>query len=441
MPVRMTIKPVSVARQRGAALLLLLMLIGVGVLAVFVTGLNRATQQLERDRITNEALAQAKAALIGYAASVDLSGSKRPGDLPCPDNHPLGDPMEGTPSLSCNISILSLGRLPWKKLGLPDLRDGSGERLWYAVSVNFKNDPRAGTLNSDTSGTITVRDPSGSIINDGTNLTAAIAVVIAPGSVLTRQDGFVQVRGLPGYGVAKNYLDISGGEDNANFVDNDTNGFIQGDIRDVANNVVLNDRLITITPNDLMPVLEKRVAAEALICLRDYAAKPQNKGHYPWAASMGSTLDFNDDSNVLFGRIPDTSTGFLNTKYDSGNVMTDTWTGACKISSTSGWWLNWKEQVFYALADGCKPVNPLPSGCSGPLLTVNPPSPSVNKEVVVFVAGRRLAAVNAGQPRSTPIDKGIVANYLEGQNATPLDNVFERSPITPIFNDVTVYAP
>jgi hypothetical protein len=27
-----------------------------------------------------------------------------------------------------------LGRLPWKTLGLPDLRDGDGERLWYAVS-------------------------------------------------------------------------------------------------------------------------------------------------------------------------------------------------------------------------------------------------------------------------------------------------------------------
>ncbi len=42
-----------VHNQRGAALMLLLLLVSVGALAVFVIGLNRATQQLERDRITN----------------------------------------------------------------------------------------------------------------------------------------------------------------------------------------------------------------------------------------------------------------------------------------------------------------------------------------------------------------------------------------------------
>ena len=33
---------------------------------------------------------------------------------------------------------LGSGRLPWKTLAIPDLRDGAGERLWYAVSVRFK---------------------------------------------------------------------------------------------------------------------------------------------------------------------------------------------------------------------------------------------------------------------------------------------------------------
>ncbi len=58
-----------------------------------------------------------------------------------------------------------LGRLPWKTLGLPDLRDAFGERLWYAVSSKHK-----GLLNCTVSpacldmgpeaalGTITVRD-------------------------------------------------------------------------------------------------------------------------------------------------------------------------------------------------------------------------------------------------------------------------------------------
>lgn len=444
----------SVTGQRGAALLLFLLLIGVGALAVFVTGLNRATQQLERDRITNEALAQAKAALIGYAASRDLSGSsKRPGDLPCPDNHPIGDPLEGSPSTPCNSN--ALGRLPWKKLGLPDLRDSSGERLWYAVSVNFKDSTATpcnpstgvGCLNSDTNGTITVRNHNGDFVNNGTDGTAAIAVVIAPGAALTREDGFVQARGPGEYGVAKNYLDIGGGEDNANFVDNDINGFIQGDIRNVAMNIILNDHLITISPSDLMPVLEKRVLGEVQICLTEYAIETSpfnNQGRYPWAVSLSAFPSYSDSSNVRFGRIPDTPFG--NTQTDSGTLhkMDDHWTGNCNIVSNSGWWPNWKEMVFYAVADAFKPVNldapPVPApgcGLTGTCLTVNPPSASANKQVVVLVAGRRLS----GQTRSINAYKVVISNYLEDQNATPVDDIFERSSTTSTFNDAAVYAP
>ena len=49
-----------------------------------------------------------------------------------------------------------IGRLPWKTFGLPDLRDGSGERLWYALSPNFRDNPSVSPLNSDTRGSITV---------------------------------------------------------------------------------------------------------------------------------------------------------------------------------------------------------------------------------------------------------------------------------------------
>ena len=57
-------------------------------------------------------------------------------------------------------------------------------------------------------------------------------------------------------------------------------------IRDAANNVIVNDRLLVITYQDLMPLLERRVAKEALNCLNLYAADPLNKGRYPWASSM-----------------------------------------------------------------------------------------------------------------------------------------------------------
>ena len=56
-------------------------------------------------------------------------------------------------------SNVYIGRLPWRTLGLPDLRDSSGERLWYAVSRQFARNPTCMPncpLTSDTLGQLTV---------------------------------------------------------------------------------------------------------------------------------------------------------------------------------------------------------------------------------------------------------------------------------------------
>jgi type II secretory pathway pseudopilin PulG len=430
-------------KLEGSALVMILIILGFAA-ALLVSAL-KSNPQIGRDKITSAALAQAKEALIGYAASVALTpgGGPRPGDLPCPD---IND--DGIAEASCGNASgstgqnLRLGRLPWKTLGLPDLRDGNGERLWYAVSNNFKKNTPTSILNSDTFGTITVRDSTGTIVNDGTGSTAAIAVIISPGSVLTRQDGVNQMRDVANANNPVNYLDIGNGEDNAAFVDSGSDGFINGDVRDVNNNIIVNDRVLAITYGNLMPILEKRVAGEALICLTEYAAKASNQGRYPWAAPLNplAVPSYADASGSRFGRIPDT---FAATKSDSGNVMDDSWTGSCNIGST-GWWLSWKEMVFFALADAYKPVSapmPVPACGTGTCLTVNPPSATVNKQVAVFVAGRRLAGVAGGQPRISNNDKGTITNYLENQNSTPLDEVFERSTITSTFNDATSFAP
>lgn len=457
--------------QHGSAILIILTIIGIGAAFLLVSALNKANSQIGRDKITAAALAQAKEALIGYAAGVDISNpGPRPGDLPCPDIN-----NDGSEEIGCGNAAgstgqnLRLGRLPWKSLGLPDLRDGYGERLWYAVSNNFKKKTRtictspgmAGCLNSDTSGTITVRDSNGNIIFDATGTTGVIAVIFAPGSSLTRQGSPAQqdrtcapcnaqevCTAAPPTNTPRcnpvNYLDIALGEDNANFQDSNTNGFIQGPVN-AAGATILNDRLLTITTGDLMPTIEKRVAGEALTCLTEYAAKLSNQGRYPWAAPLNPSAapNYSDASGSRFGRIPDTL--FTATKSDSGNVMDDSWTGNCRIISSSGWWLNWKEMVFFSLADAYKPVPapmPVPAcGTTGTCLTVNPPSATANKQVSVFVAGRRLAGVASGQPRTSNNDKGTITNYLENQNATPSDGTFERNAITPTFNDATAFAP
>src|SRR4029453_14573189 len=179
-------------------MLLTVLLLGIGASAVVYHFLTPAAQTLERDRITAAALAQAKAALIGFAAGVNLAaGASPPGDSPCPDRDDDGD-ADAVPG--CDTAAFALGRLPWKTLGLPDLRDGDGERLWYVVSSSYKNNTRtscptgarAGFLNSDSRGKLTVRRSDGTVKHDGLNPdpwtpSGAIAVIIAPGALLQRQ--------------------------------------------------------------------------------------------------------------------------------------------------------------------------------------------------------------------------------------------------------------
>src|SRR5262245_29714894 len=130
--------PFSHNVQSGQAVILLVVFMVFGAAAIFYGLLTSSNLDIERDKKTAEALAQAKVALIGYAVGVNFfSGTPRPGDLPCPD---LND--SGSSGASCGNAAGTtgqtsrIGRLPWKSLGLPDLRDGNGERLWYAVSSN-----------------------------------------------------------------------------------------------------------------------------------------------------------------------------------------------------------------------------------------------------------------------------------------------------------------
>ncbi len=411
-----------ITKQKGIALIIFALVFALAATALLVLQLDGSGVKIERDKKTVAALAEAKAALIGYAAGVGLSvAGPRPGDLPCPDNHSLGA-LEGTSSTPCNAN--ALGRLPWKTLGIPDLRDDSGERLWYAVSSTFKNSTRTGTLNNDTNGKITVRDSSGSIINDGSNSSAAIAVVIAPGSPLQRQDALVQNRTAANYNMASHYLDNTVGEDNSNFVDGGSNGFINGIVKNASQQVIVNDRLITVTQKDLMPLLEKRVANEVLNCLNVYAFAPVARplATYPWPAQLNtaSAPSYAGTAGNFFGRVPDSPMG--------GN-----WSGSCSIPvGGAGWWLNWKEMVFYALADGYKPTIVTP-GC-GTCLTVSPPSVVADKRVVVLVAGQMIGL----QARNTNVKKGTLTNYLEAPNSGGGVS-FAQQNVTSVFNDVVVY--
>jgi hypothetical protein len=146
---------------------------------------------------------------------------------------------------------------------------------------------------------------------------------------------------------------------------------------------------------------------------------------------------YSDVSGVRFGRLPDDLT---NTFADSGNAMLLNWTGTCQINNGSNPWFrdNWREIVFYSIADGHKPVDPLLPGNCGSCITINfAGSSKTDRTFVVLVAGRSLPT----QGRTTPAEKGSIANYLEGENVTPLDDLFESKSPTGTFNDRVRYFP
>ena len=363
------------SRQRGMLLLVavvLLMVLAMGALGLHA-GVLAAARERERD--SERALAAAREALIAYAADHPINSSVGPGYLPCPDLDNDGWAESTCGSLSGDSGQEQrLGRLPWKTLGLPDLRDGHGERLWYAVSTKYK-----GLLNCAASrgcvdmsppaalGTISVRDASGFVLNDGTLGDAArareggaVAVVIAPGPPIERASGDARPgrqqhrECLPGdcdpdgrcatqppQRAAPcdplNYLDVAptlpqGPEDNADFVDRsdasgrrlNRNGFVQGPVV-AQGRVVVNDRLAIVTYADVMPRIMRRVALEVAACLRFYASRPGNAGRYPWmgAACADPSGAIHDQRGSIEGRVPDTP--FAATVAQSATMLPRWW--------------------------------------------------------------------------------------------------------------------
>lgn len=439
----------ALAPQRGIALLLFLFLvIGIGT-ATALAAWNGSRGRMEQERQTQLALQQAKEALIAYAVSVYPAGNNRPGDLPCPDMNNDGIKDNVSVTWSCGSADGStfqdrrLGRLPWKSLGLDDLRDASGERLWYAVSNNFKEKTRHFPLNSDTTGTIQVVEANGAVIPN------VIAVVIAPGPPLQRLNAATAQDRSPGNeNDPANYLDESATEDNVDFVDGTTNGFTNGIVRDAQGRILVNDTMLVITYGDLMPQLEKQVAATVMNCLATYAAysdaTKNNLGRYPWATSLASSAagNYNDTANTLFGRIPDLmcntgGEGALEAACSPGSSppitgtnpgMVSNWGGIPSCTINDPWYRdNWREQVFYALADAYKPGVGTPA--CGLCLTIGA---ITNRQVAVLVGRQPLSGQNHA-------DKANIGNYLEGGNATPYDAVFEANAVSLSFNDLLVF--
>lgn len=457
-------------RQQGVVLLVGLVILMVAMAAGLTALFSQRMSDTRKEAITAASLAQAKMALLGWAwrqgdGTTSNTPVARPGELPCPDMRPLNDPFSGSSSTTCPPA--ALGRLPWKTLGLPDLRDGSGERLWYARSVRFRNQarltPPAGPLNPDTAfGQITVRlsDRMGFLHRAATpaeNGSGAVAVIIAPGAPIRRNNNLQQNRTTANYLTAAHYLDCWGTtgcnvEDNANFVNDDANnGFILGPIR-IQDRDVVNDRIVTISRDEILSGMVKRVAGDVAQAIESYFLAPSS-GRIPAPAAISTVgclgagdvnpscpADLGVPGPVPFGRIPSAPAISLNPlNPPTWNVLG---VSAQFLTGANTYWFQqnaWREFVFYAVAPACAGEV---QGCVGSLAVNNPPAAAVGgKRAVIIVGGAVLSAL--GQQRLTNAHKSNVSNYLEDENNSPQDSVFTRRLVSPAtaFNDAVATVP
>lgn len=199
-------------RQRGAALLIFLLLLVMAGLTYLVSGLSPESADARRTQQTQEVLSQARDALIGYAiqyrerqlATGTLDAMY--GYLPMPDVGTSRFHASQTPACNtegCAMSFINgafpadtetiIGRFPWKTLGLEPLRDAHGECLWYIVSANHKDLGISSTvrMNWDTLSHLDIV-----VANSTAALTSAltsdhdrpVAVIFSPGPLLAGQN-------------------------------------------------------------------------------------------------------------------------------------------------------------------------------------------------------------------------------------------------------------
>ena len=456
--------------QGGAALLVFLTIVLLGGAYLLVSALKTSTQQVRKDQQTARALAQAKEGLLAFATLYPEQHNDMPvGFLPCPDAD--GD---GSAELVCGLKGQSvIGRLPWRTLKLPPLRDGAGECLWYAVSGTYKYNPQW-ELNSDTDGLFLVKSRDVSIEIGADTASRAIAIIFAPGQTINNQNRSAteaqrtecgSTVGGDGVNQAGNYLDSLAGIDNAQGTDSGAAAGEPGSVpisaipamlasvfvhapSVVANaKVVFNDALVAITPDDYRKVFARMdhwVAQRVAGCLEKYG--DFNDGLFPWQSSMSATPDYFDDEDTCYGRIANAIgsggvnnlQGLANTQ-DSNSDMAQRWEdypGAGRCFYEAGvnaddwwWWAGWKDKVFVAVDPNFAPAG---SGDDNDLIS-QLELDGTPQEGVVMVAGRRLP----GQNRAA--GTAAIADYLEGDNATWSDYRFSTSPAGGgPFNDVVL---
>ena len=383
-----TVKPLSrsltsMKASRGFVLMAALLLLGLVSMAVLLSSLSSteaATQQALRTQL---ALKEAKEAVLGYILLDGPTGETlKPGSIPCPDRDNDNDSGQYDYAFGNCIGSVYIYRFPGKDFRTGELRDSANEKLWYAISPEF----RAGStkaLNSLTPTNLTI-DGQGEYV----------AVVLAPGAPLAGQ---TRTDSAP----RENYLESSNASGTFQFVT--TKALEEGETAEQAK-TKFNDRLIGITKKEWEDAIVRRVASDITARIQANivagvlpAAMPLSA--YPTSPDGTSPLPWNGDPTVTRGLLP-----------------------ASQLWAASDWARKneWYKVVYYviapAFADGgtqdC-------SSDSSQCLTLRSGSNETrNIKALIIFAG----STYDGQTRSA---SSSVADFLEGGENTDGDNTFE----------------
>ena len=320
----------------------------------------------------------------------------RPGSLPCPDTDDDGiAEMLSGPNCPSNV-----GRLPWRTLELPDLRDGSGERLWYALSPSLRDDDSAQPINS-------VSVTAGLLSVAGTApATEVAAVIIAPGSALAGQ-----LRNPANANSPAHYLEGQNADgDNTYETASSSAGF--------------NDLVTTISRQQLFNVVEWRVANEIRRTLLRYYT---TNGYFPFANdyASGTTGTFQCKPGEMRGRLPNPNSMDISASC-SGNAD---WNSGLSTPPPAWFFANgWHLLTYYALASAC--VHSTPACAGAGFLSVNGVA---GKHAVVIVGSVALSTL--GQPRPC----AAATDCIEQQFAT--SDLYSRQAVSSGFNDKVAVIP
>lgn len=417
--------------QRGAALLIFMILLVTAALTYVVTSLTPEMIEARRTQKTQEALTQAREALIGYALQYrerqaaqdpDSSGDDDAamyGFLPMPD---VGTdrlhPTQQNPACNtegCAMDFVNgafpaqsetvIGRLPWRTLGLPPLRDGYGECLWYAVSAGHKSlgiNP-AIKMNWDTPGQLDeILVNAGMLSAKGLqNHDRPVAMIFSPGAAFAgRSPTSANVTECGGnYAVAEylegmNLLPVF---TSTNGASGDTSAQpkplgITGKLYS-GSTLLANDNGIAITSDMLFGAVRKNRH------FRSDIRETLKRMAKCWSRNLSSLTpvaitDYSAPADKIAGRMPAAPT--------SCNDSPDTAYG--NDQDPKGYFAHYDEMIFIAR----------PEPASG-TFSVN--GDATCKGVVLF-SGPRVA----GKKRIDANDKKTLSNYLEGDNLQSLLN-------------------